>query len=58
MKRQKQVCKPLSKVNHLAYKYLEQVNKAIIAINYIGLEVKEIQFNHIKPRILVRDIAY
>lgn len=45
----------LTKLNHLAYLYLEQVQKAVIEINRLGLEVEELEFYHIKPRIIVKD---
>ncbi|QOF68330.1 hypothetical protein IFE17_02825 [Actinobacillus sp. GY-402] len=47
--------KPLNSINKFAYKKLKQVQKAIIECNSLGLEVEEIEFNRIKPRIKIKD---
>ena len=49
--------KKLNAVNQKAYLWLGQVQKALIALNTLGLEVSEIEFCHVKPRILVKDCA-
>lgn len=45
--------KPLNKGNHLAYKFLEQAQKAVMYCNAIGLTVTEIDFSRIKPTLRV-----
>ncbi|QOF67415.1 hypothetical protein IFE17_09790 [Actinobacillus sp. GY-402] len=47
--------RPLNDVNRFAYKKLKQVQKAIVECNTLGLEVEEIEFNCIKPRIRIKD---
>ncbi|MCW9699744.1 hypothetical protein [Avibacterium sp. 20-129] len=43
----------LNKGNHLAYKFLEQAQKAVVSCNAMGLTVTEIDFSKIKPRLKV-----
>lgn len=45
--------KRLNKGNYLAYKFLEQAQKAIIHCNSIGLTVTEIDFSRVKPTLRV-----
>lgn len=45
----------LNAANHLVYKFIGQVQKAIVECNALGLTVEEIEFYHIKPRIIVKD---
>ena len=47
--------KALNPMNHLAFKYLKQVQKAVIECNALGLEVQDIEFYHVKPRIRVKE---
>ncbi|QGM80692.1 hypothetical protein [Otariodibacter oris] len=42
-----------NRANQLAYKYLKQVQKAIIHLNAFGFTVLNIDFTGIKPRIEV-----
>lgn len=45
--------KTLNKGNYLAYKFLEQAQKAVVACNAMGLTVLEVDFSKIKPRLKV-----
>ncbi|AWW56560.1 hypothetical protein AB6W78_10205 [Pasteurella multocida] len=45
--------KRLNKGNHLAYKFLEQAQKAVMYCNAMGLTVTEIDFSRIKPTLRV-----
>lgn len=45
--------KRLNKGNHLAYKFLEQAQKAVIHCNAMGLTVTEIDFSRVKPTLRV-----
>lgn len=45
--------KRLNKGNHLAYKFLEQAQKAVVACNAMGLTVTAVDFSQVKPKLRV-----